>query len=146
MRVIIPNIVLGNVFFTCLKRYPNEACGVIGRAKSLNDGYGVYELTNVSSFPQSQFHAGASEQLAVWAEMERRGETPVIAFHSHTRPNAPHRPSTSDIENHDWDMLMLIVHLNDPTAPRVTLWREGPNQTAEEHMLTVRPPIRQVTK
>jgi len=121
--VLIPIVTYTSVLSKCLEVYPNEACGIIAGRSVDNGTMMAYALRNVSPTPTIRFSTDRDEQLGLWRYMDRRGDVPIIAFHSHTREGSSAEPSPDDIESHDPDMMMLIVCLSDPITPTARLWK-----------------------
>lgn len=75
--------------------HPIEACGVV--AGPVGTGRPTRHIPMVNTERSPMFYRmDPVEQLAVWREMDERGEEPVIVYHSHTSTSA--RPSRTDVE------------------------------------------------
>lgn len=74
--------------------HPDEACGVIAGPEGSDRPERFIPMTNAERSP-TFYRFDAGEQLAVWREMDRRDEEPVIIYHSHTATEA--YPSRTDV-------------------------------------------------
>jgi [CysO sulfur-carrier protein]-S-L-cysteine hydrolase len=112
----LPADVLAAVVEHCRAAHPAEACGLIaGPAGQDLDGEPLAHrhipMSNVASEPDDTFAFDSAEQLAVYAEMDARGEDPVVLYHSH--PHGPVRPSPIDLAMAaGTDCIWLIFGIN----------------------------------
>ena len=74
--------------------HPDEACGVVAGAEGSDRGTRFIPMANAERSP-TFYRFDPAEQLALYREMEARGEEPVIVYHSHTATEA--YPSRTDI-------------------------------------------------
>ncbi|MGH3470804.1 MAG: Mov34/MPN/PAD-1 family protein [Nocardioidaceae bacterium] len=74
--------------------HPDEACGVVAGPEGSDDPLRFIAMTNAERSP-TFFRFDATEQLAVWRELDVRGEVPVVIYHSHTATEA--YPSRTDV-------------------------------------------------
>lgn len=74
--------------------HPDEACGVIAGPEGSDTPQRFIAMTNAERSP-TFYRFDSGEQLAVWREMDRRDEEPVVIYHSHTGTEA--YPSRTDI-------------------------------------------------
>jgi proteasome lid subunit RPN8/RPN11 len=74
--------------------HPDEACGIIAGPVGSNEPRRVVPMLNAERSP-TFYRFDATEQLAVWREMDDRDEAPIVIYHSHTATEA--HPSRTDI-------------------------------------------------
>jgi [CysO sulfur-carrier protein]-S-L-cysteine hydrolase len=74
--------------------HPDEACGVIAGPAGSDSPERFIAMANAERSP-TFYRFDSMEQLAVWREMDRRDEEPVVIYHSHTATEA--YPSRTDI-------------------------------------------------
>jgi proteasome lid subunit RPN8/RPN11 len=86
-----------------------EVCGLIGA----RDGEPAtcYPVANVADAPDRLFQMDPSGQIAAMKAMRERGEALFAVYHSH--PDAPARPSPTDLAEDTYpDVLKLVVSLD----------------------------------
>lgn len=76
----------------CRAEHPIEACGVLAGRGDMAERH--IPMRNAAN-SRTRYAMDPEQQLAVWREMDERGEQPVVIYHSHTATEA--RPSTPDI-------------------------------------------------
>ena len=74
--------------------HPDEACGVVAGPEDSDRPERFIPMINAERSPTFYIFDSA-ELLALYQDMERRGEEPVIVYHSHTATEA--YPSRTDI-------------------------------------------------
>lgn len=74
--------------------HPDEACGIVAGAQDSDRPTRFVPMTNVERSP-TFYRFDPSQQLQLYREMDRRGEEPVIVYHSHTATDA--YPSRTDV-------------------------------------------------
>jgi [CysO sulfur-carrier protein]-S-L-cysteine hydrolase len=74
--------------------HPDEACGVVAGPEDSDRAARFIPMTNAERSPTFYIFDSA-ELLALYQDMDRRGEEPVIIYHSHTATEA--YPSRTDI-------------------------------------------------
>ena len=74
--------------------HPDEACGVVAGAEGSDRPTRFIPMTNAERSPTFYIFA-SGELLRLYQEMDRRGEEPVVVYHSHTATEA--YPSRTDI-------------------------------------------------
>ena len=74
--------------------HPDEACGVLAGPAGSDRPERFIAMMNAERSP-TFYRFDAKEQLALWREMDGRGEEPVVIYHSHTATAA--YPSRTDI-------------------------------------------------
>jgi proteasome lid subunit RPN8/RPN11 len=76
------------------KDHPDEACGVVAGPEGSDTPTRFVPMVNAAGSPTfSEFDSG--ELLALYKEMDKRDEEPVVIYHSHTATEA--YPSRTDI-------------------------------------------------
>jgi [CysO sulfur-carrier protein]-S-L-cysteine hydrolase len=73
--------------------HPDEACGIVAGPEGSDRPERVVPMINAERSP-TFYRFDATEQLAVWREMDDRDEVPVVIYHSHTATEAA--PSRTD--------------------------------------------------
>jgi proteasome lid subunit RPN8/RPN11 len=96
---------------------PNEAVGLlVGSAGPER----YIAMANASASPY-RYSIDPAEQLAVWTDIESRGESVIAIVHSHIR--SPAEPSATDVELAYFpESLYLIVSLANPDLPDIRAW------------------------
>ncbi|OLT26552.1 hypothetical protein BJF83_20930 [Nocardiopsis sp. CNR-923] len=89
----LPTHVLREIIDHALAAHPVEACGIVAGPAGTDRPDRVVRMRNAEASPR-RFRFDPEEQLAVWREMDARGEDPVVVYHSHTAARA--YPSTTD--------------------------------------------------
>jgi proteasome lid subunit RPN8/RPN11 len=74
--------------------HPDEACGIVAGPEGSDRPIRFVAMVNAERSP-TFYRFDPSEQLALYREMDDRGEEPVIVYHSHTATEA--YPSRTDI-------------------------------------------------
>ena len=74
--------------------HPDEACGIIAGPAGSDRPERFVAMINAERSP-TFYRFDSGEQLRVWREMDRRGEDPVVVYHSHTATEA--YPSRTDV-------------------------------------------------
>ncbi|HTX80654.1 MAG TPA: M67 family metallopeptidase [Streptosporangiaceae bacterium] len=74
--------------------HPDEACGVIAGPEGSDRPERFIPMLNAERSP-TFYRFDSLEQLRVWREMDKRGEEPVVIYHSHTATEA--YPSRTDV-------------------------------------------------
>lgn len=147
MTLQLPADALAEVVDHCRRAHPREACGIIaGPAGQPALGHAtatrVIPMANTAPDPSGAFEFDVDEQLAAYAEMDTRGEDPVVLWHSH--PAGPATPSAVDVAGAaGGTSLWLIVSLAGTTQPHdfhvadVRCWRIIGGQPAEVEIQVV---------
>ncbi len=77
------------------KDHPIETCGIIAGKESSNTPSRLIPMRNTARSADF-FQFDPKQQLQVWREMDKRGEQPIVIYHSHTDSQA--YPSREDIQ------------------------------------------------
>ena len=112
--------------------HPDEACGLIAGPEGTDQPQRYIPMTNAARSPT--FHEyDPAEQLKVWNEMERRGEEPVVIYHSHTATEA--YPSRTDIAlASEPGAHYVIVSTRDPEQAEFRSFRIADGTVTEEEV------------
>lgn len=106
---------------------PREACGILAGV-----GWPARHIPMTNADPSdTRFAFDPAEQLAVYLDMDERGEQPLVIYHSH--PRAAAYPSAVDILYADPDAHHLIVSLR--AEPELRSYRIVARQVTEEQVL-----------
>ena len=76
------------------KDHPDEACGVVAGPESSDRPERFVPMLNAARSP-TFYEFDPQDLLALYTEMDERGEEPVVIYHSHTATEA--YPSRTDI-------------------------------------------------
>ena len=105
---------------------PNEACGILA---GVDRPTRHIPMVNVEP-SHTRFAFDATEQLAVYLDIDERGEQPLVIYHSH--PRAAAYPSEVDILYADPAASYLIVSLR--REPELRSFRIVAGQVTEEQV------------
>jgi proteasome lid subunit RPN8/RPN11 len=122
-----------------LRDHPDEACGVIAGPEGSDRPERFVAMTNAERSP-TFYRFDSAEQLAVWREMDRNDEAPVVIYHSHTATEA--YPSRTDVSYaSEPDAHYVLVSTRDQQLPDVRSYRivdgvitEEPVEVVESYM------------
>jgi proteasome lid subunit RPN8/RPN11 len=138
--------------------HPNEACGVVAGPEGSDRPERVIPMVNAAALPgYPGFHHPETDtvrfgdtfytweskaDLLLNRELDARGETMVVIYHSHTRPGSQASPSVIDTEIAQGfpDAHHVIVGLPDPQAagrPEVRSYRTVDTRLVEEDVSVV---------
>ena len=76
------------------KDHPDEACGIVAGPEGSDTPRRFVPMLNAAMSP-TFYEFDSQELLALYKEMDRRDEEPVVVYHSHTATEA--YPSRTDI-------------------------------------------------
>ncbi len=76
----------------CRAEHPVEACGVLAGRDGVPERHIPMRNAEAS---RTRYAMDPEQQLAVWCDMDERGEHPVVIYHSHTATEAV--PSAPDV-------------------------------------------------
>lgn len=136
MTLVITAPVVDRIVEHCRREWPLEACGMVAGLKSNRLPMRVVEMYNdEQSVCYYAFEAG--EQLFEYGEMDRRGEDPIVIYHSHTHGEPV--PSETDIQlAGEPDAHYLIVGLVESSGlPELRSWRIRDGQATEEPLRVI---------
>ncbi|MBD0864023.1 M67 family metallopeptidase [Gordonia sp. zg691] len=112
--------------------HPDEACGVIAGPEGTDDPQRFIAMINAERSP-TFYRFDSAEHLAVWREMDRRDEEPVVIYHSHTATEA--YPSRTDISYAgEPNAHYVLVSTRDPETPEIRSYRIVDGTVTEEEI------------
>lgn len=111
---------------------PIEACGLIlGPVQDGNVKDRLIRMDNIAEEWGTSFEFDPRQQMAVWNDMESRGEVPVAVYHSHTKHSA--QPSSRDADGAVLPKAhYIIVSTLDKDTPDFRSYVKQNNQLIEE--------------
>jgi len=125
--VILAASLLGQVVGHALRKWPLESIGILsGRVPDRPNQY--HELSNISASPTARFAVDPNQQIELWCSLADQGSRPLVVCHSHCRTGSTAEPSTTDVDEHDPSLLMMIIGLQDPMTPDVRVYRIADGQ------------------
>lgn len=114
--------------------HPDEACGVIAGPEGSDRPERFIAMINAERSP-TFYRFDSGEQLAVWREMDRADEEPVVIYHSHTGTEA--YPSRTDVsfasEPHAH---YVLISTRDPDVEEIRSYRIIGGEITEEQIET----------
>lgn len=111
----------------CRAEHPLEACGVLAGRDGVPDRHIPMRNAEAS---RTRYAMDPDEQLAVWREMDERGEQPVVIYHSHTATEAvPSTPDARFAAEPDAHYLIVSTRADEPEWRS---WRIANGQPTEE--------------
>lgn len=120
--MILAASLLGQVVGHALREWPLESIGVLsGRVPDRPDQY--HELFNIAASPTTRFAVDPNRQIKLWRALADQGSRPLVVCHSHCRIGSTPEPSTTDVDEHDPSLLMMIIGLQAPMTPDVRVYR-----------------------
>jgi [CysO sulfur-carrier protein]-S-L-cysteine hydrolase len=115
--------------------HPDEACGVIAGKTGSDKPDRFISMLNAERSP-TFYRFDSLEQLRVWREMDKRGEEPVVIYHSHTATEA--YPSRTDISYAmEPDAHYVLVSTRDPERDEFRSYRIIDGEVTEEEVSVV---------
>jgi proteasome lid subunit RPN8/RPN11 len=112
--------------------HPDEACGVIAGPAGSDRPERLIPMMNAERSP-TFYRFDSIEQLRVWREMDRRGEEPVVIYHSHTATEA--YPSRTDVSYAmEPGAHYVLVSTRDPEAAEFRSFRIVDGEVTEEEV------------
>lgn len=83
----------------CRAEHPIEACGVLAGRGDVAERHIPMRNAEAS---RTRYAMDPEQQLAVWRDMDERGERPVVIYHSHTATSAyPSKPDIAYASEYD---------------------------------------------
>ena len=90
----LPRSLLDRVVAHARADHPDEACGVIAGPEGSDRPDRFIPMVNAARSP-TFYEFDSADLLALYREMDQRGEEPVVVYHSHTATEA--YPSRTDV-------------------------------------------------
>lgn len=117
-----PAAILDDVVRHCQEEVPDEACGILAAERWAPDVVVEHHrMVNYADVPTGEYLMDEAEQLAVWADLDKRNRRVVAIYHSHVL--APPTLSGADIRGaQDSRILHLVIALGR-TDFELRLWR-----------------------
>lgn len=113
--------------------HPDEACGIIAGPEGTDVPRRFLPMMNAERSP-TFYRFDSAEQLAVWREMDRLDEEPVVIYHSHTSTE-PY-PSRTDISYaSEPNAHYVLVSTRDPDTAEVRSYRIVDGVVTEEDIV-----------
>ncbi|HET9899421.1 MAG TPA: M67 family metallopeptidase [Streptosporangiaceae bacterium] len=113
--------------------HPDEACGVIAGPAGSDRPSRFIPMANAERSP-TFYRFDSMEQLAVWREMDDRGEEPIVIYHSHTATEA--YPSRTDISYaSEPGAHYLLVSTAEPDSAPVRSFKIADGVVTEEEVV-----------
>lgn len=120
--------------------HPDEACGIVAGAEDSDVPSRVVPMANAERSP-TFYRFDAAEQLTLYQEMDRRGEEPVIVYHSHTATEA--YPSRTDVAYaSEPNAHYVLVSIRDADMTEFRSYRIIDGVVTEELVSVVAPAVR----
>jgi len=94
MALVISSGIRDAIVAHARAEHPREACGIVAGPAGSGRAERFIPMTNAEQ-SSTFYRMDTAEQLAVWRDMDDRGEEPVIVYHSHTASQA--YPSRADV-------------------------------------------------
>jgi len=121
--------------------HPDEACGVVAGPEGSDRPERFVPMVNAAGSP-TFYEFDSSDLLALYREMDERGEEPVVVYHSHTATEA--YPSRTDIGlAQEPDAHYVLVSTRDcgnsPGPVEFRSYRIVDGEVTEEEVLVVPP-------
>lgn len=115
--------------------HPDEACGIVAGPAGTDRAERFVPMANAERSP-TFYRFDPKEQLALWREMDDRGEEPVVIYHSHTATAA--YPSRTDITYAgEPGAHYVVVSTRDPESVEFRSFRIADGVVTEEEVRVV---------
>jgi proteasome lid subunit RPN8/RPN11 len=112
--------------------HPDEACGVIAGPAGTDRPGRFIPMVNAARSP-TFYEFDSMDLLALYREMDLRGEEPVVIYHSHTATEA--YPSRTDISYaSEPNAHYLLVSTREPDSVEIRSFRIVDGQVTEEEV------------
>lgn len=127
--MIIPQGLINEAWAWCINEHPIEACGILAGPPG-GVATRCVPMVNAELSPDA-YAFDPADQLQVWADLDERGEDPLVYWHSHTRGRA--YPSAADVRYAaDAEAYYLIIATQDPSQPVIRAFRIVGGTVTEE--------------
>lgn len=122
MQLLLPADLLAAVVHHATLSHPAEACGILtGPAGQTKTVARQIPMHNAAHDPHTGFVFDVNEQLAAYADMDKRGEDPVVVYHSHPRGRATLSGRDQAHAAHTTAVWLVVATSTRP--PQVQAWR-----------------------
>jgi len=124
------------------KDHPDEACGVVAGREGADTPSRFVPMVNAAGSP-TFYEFDSAELLALYKDMDRRDEEPVVIYHSHTATEA--YPSRTDIglasePNAHYVLVSTREHGNSEGPVEFRSFRIVDGEVTEEEISVVESP------
>lgn len=134
MLVITPRLI-DAMIAQARRDHPFETCGIIAGEEGSNAPRRLIPMDNIAK-SRTFFQFDAKQQLQVWRDMTKRGEEPIVIYHSHTDSAA--YPSREDIlYAAEPQAHYVIIAMNEAFGERVRSFRIVNGTVTEERIQQV---------
>lgn len=114
--------------------HPDEACGIIAGPEGADHPERFVPMVNAARSP-TFYEFDTADLLALYRDLDDRGEEPVVVYHSHTATEA--YPSRTDIAYaSEPNAHYVLVSTRDPEAAEVRSFRIVEGVVTEEEITT----------
>jgi len=115
--------------------HPDEACGVIAGPSGTDRPERFIPMVNAARSP-TFYEFDSMDLLRLYREMDRRGEEPVVVYHSHTATEA--YPSRTDVSYASEPQAhYLLVSTREPDSEEIRSFRIVDGVVTEEELKIV---------
>lgn len=114
--------------------HPDEACGIIAGPEGADHPERFVPMVNAARSP-TFYEFDTADLLALYRDLDDRGEEPVVVYHSHTATEA--YPSRTDIAYaSEPNAHYVLVSTRDPEVAEVRSFRIVEGVVTEEEIAT----------
>ncbi len=114
--------------------HPDEACGIIAGPEGADHPERFVPMVNAARSP-TFYEFDTADLLALYRDLDDRGEEPVVVYHSHTATEA--YPSRTDIAYaSEPNAHYVLVSTRDPDVAEVRSFRIVDGAVTEEEIAT----------
>jgi proteasome lid subunit RPN8/RPN11 len=92
--LVVTHSIVRRIWAHARRDHPDEACGVVAGPVGSDRPTRFVPMTNAARSP-TFYEFDSAELLALYRELDDRGEEPVVIYHSHTATEA--YPSRTDV-------------------------------------------------
>jgi proteasome lid subunit RPN8/RPN11 len=115
--------------------HPDEACGVVAGAAGSDRPERFVPMLNAARSP-TFYEFDSHDLLALYREMDERGEEPLVVYHSHTATEA--YPSRTDVDlAQEPAAHYVLVSTRDPVVEEFRSFRIVDGAVTEEEVQVV---------
>ena len=131
----VPRAIYDDIVAHARRDHPDEACGVVAGPEDSDTASRFIPMLNAERSP-TFYRFDPSEQLQLYKDMDRRGEEPVIIYHSHTATEA--YPSRTDVSYaSEPNAHYVLVSTRDAGQPEFRSYRIVGGVVTEEPVAVV---------
>jgi proteasome lid subunit RPN8/RPN11 len=127
--------VLDRIVEHARRDHPDEACGVVAGPEGSDRPGRFIPMANAARSP-TFYEFDSADLLALYQDLDPRGEEPVVIYHSHTATEA--YPSRTDVSYaQEPNAHYLLVSTRDADATEVRSFRIVDGEVREEEVRVV---------